>query len=256
MRGKLGTPGSAGSSMDRDSLDDYSAEEMLVLAADGLQLNHMQEEEEEEEEEPPPKSLIVTNVDLSVFLDEQAKKLFEARFRLLDQSVVFYYFRTFRRVRVDFMSHSNASLAKTKLDGVLVGDNTINCYFIRVFAPADPDEVFLQPPPLEKQFLISPPCSPPVGWEQPREGGPVVDYDLMRALAQLAPGEHHELHPSNSVTICGTNVATPSIVVNICEEEQQQQQEDKSSKQPGGRLIQTRCPDRNSSSSSNPIQQH
>jgi Calcipressin len=171
---------------------------MLVLATDGIQLNHMQEEEEEEEEEPPPKSLIVTNVDLSVFLDDGAKKVFEAKFRVFDQSVVFYYFRTFRRVRVDFMSHSNASLAKTKVDGVLVGDNTINCYFIRVFAPSDPEEVFLQPPPLEKQFLISPPCSPPVGWEQPREGGPVVDYDLMAALAQLAPGEHHELHPSNS----------------------------------------------------------
>jgi hypothetical protein len=39
-----------------------------------------------------------------------------------------------------------------------------------------------------------------VGWEQPREGNPVVDYDLMAALAQLAPGEHHELHPSNSGT--------------------------------------------------------
>ena len=168
------------------------------MAADGLQLNHMQEEEEEEEEEPPPKSLIVTNVDLSVFLDDPSKKMFEAKFRVFDQSVVFYYFRTFRRVRVDFMSHSNASLAKTKLDGALVGDSTISVYFIRVFAPSD--DVFLQPPPLEKQFLISPPCSPPVGWEQPREGNPVVDYDLMAALAQLAPGEHHELHPSNSGT--------------------------------------------------------
>ena len=65
------------------------------------------------------------------------------------------------------MSHSNAALAKMKLDYTVVGENRISLYFIRVFAP-DPEEGFLQPPPMEKQFLISPPCSPPVGWEQPR----------------------------------------------------------------------------------------
>ena len=45
----------------------------------------------------------------------------------------------------------------------------------------------------------------PLGWEQPGEGNPVVDYDLLAALAQLSPGEDHELQASTSVT--------PSIVV-------------------------------------------
>ena len=53
-------------------------------------------QEDEEEEDPPPKSLIVVNVDLSVFIDESSKKSFEAKFRMFDQSVMFYYFRTFR----------------------------------------------------------------------------------------------------------------------------------------------------------------
>jgi hypothetical protein len=39
------------------------------------------------------------------------------------------------------------------------------------------------------------------------------------------------------VTICGNNVATPSIVVNICGEGEPE-------KKPG-RMLQTRCPDRN-----------
>ena len=31
-----------------------------------------------------------------------------------------------------------------------------------------------------------------------REDNPVVDYELLAAMAQLAPGEDHILHPSKS----------------------------------------------------------
>jgi len=51
---------------------------------------------------------------------------------------------------------------------------------------------FLHVPPVTRQFLISPPASPPVGWEQPREDRPVVDYDLIAAMAQLLPGNFHK----------------------------------------------------------------
>lgn len=237
MRGRLGMPGSEGSSMDRDSLDDFSAEEMLVMATDNLQLDDMQEEDEEE----LPKCLIATNIDLTVFTDEQTKKVLEAKFRIFDQSVCFYYFRTFRRVRIDYLSHSNAALAKAKLNLTQIGESTMNVYFIKVFSSA-PEEGFLQPPPLEKQFLISPPCSPPVGWEQPREGNPVVDYELLKAMAQLAPGEDHMLHPSHSVILRGTNISTPSIVVNVCGEDEQH-----ILNRPPGKILQTMCPVRKNS---------
>ena len=35
------------------------------------------------------------------------------------------------------------------------------------------------------QFLISPPASPPIGWDQTSEPSPCVDYTLVTALAKL-----------------------------------------------------------------------
>lgn len=52
----------------------------------------------------------------------------------------------------------------------------------------DPEKTYLHPPAIEKNFLISPPGSPPVGWEQIREdppnATPLAD-DLIAALRKL-----------------------------------------------------------------------
>jgi hypothetical protein len=53
---------------------------------------------------------------------------------------------------------------------------------------ATSNERFLRPPAIEKNFLISPPGSPPIGWEQIREDPPNVAPladDLMAALHKL-----------------------------------------------------------------------
>lgn len=65
-----------------------------------------------------------------------------------------------------------------------------------------------------KQFLISPPTSPPVGWEQSSEQPPVVNYDLLSAVYSMGqPNETYELHQG-----C---VITPTIVVSTpdCDDE-------------------------------------
>lgn len=97
-----------------------------------------------------------------------------------------------------------------------------------IFRGANP-EPFLRPPEPEKLFLISPPSSPPVGWEQKVEDPPVVDLNLIAALAQLQPSksstsfrrhvsfslvldQSHELFSSDH----GTNA--PSIVIHTCDD--------------------------------------
>lgn len=55
------------------------------------------------------------------------------------------------------------------------------------------EDHYLRPPPIEKNFLISPPGSPPVGWEpikeEPPNSTPLAD-DLIAALKKLQP--HHK----------------------------------------------------------------
>lgn len=236
MRGSsLRNGGRPANSMEQDSFDSFDdMEDMLVVSTtNSLNLNNPNISTGSSSTSPNvvmrglgpstedelPKSIIVTNVETSVFENPQLKAHFERMFRDFEPGAAFHYLPSFRRIRVDFESHLSASNAKQHMDSTILGENTIHCYFIQVLSPCTDEDAFLHVPPLEKQFLISPPCSPPVGWEQPREDKPVVDYDLLAAMAQLSPGKNHELHPSKEVTLLGKSVSTPSIVVHVCEEE-------------------------------------
>ena len=86
-----------------------------------------------------------------------------------------------------------------------------------------------------------------MGWEQTREAHPIVNYDLLSALATLDPARPHELHPPS------TSRETPSITVHLCEGD-----ETDDTSIDGGKkfhplkalprdVVQTRMPERNSS---------
>ena len=60
-----------------------------------------------------------------------------------------------------------------------------------------------------KLFLISPPASPPVGWTQTEEPIPVVNYDLLTAVAGLEM-------PDKTVELITRTDSTPAIFVMGC----------------------------------------
>ncbi|XP_077976866.1 calcipressin-2-like [Glandiceps talaboti] len=181
-----------------------------------------------------PKALIATNVDLKVFDNPDEKVVFEDIFKPYNtegDSITFAYLKNFRRVRIEFDTAMDAASARIALDKKEIHGTLMKLYFAQ--PPPTSDEIaknpHLAPPPGFRQFLISPPSSPPVGWEPAREATPVINYDLLNALASLSPGDTHELHPADG--------DKPSIVVHVCENTG-----DEPSLRP--KMIQTKCPDR------------
>ncbi|KAJ0183335.1 hypothetical protein K1T71_001311 [Dendrolimus kikuchii] len=175
-----------------------------------------------------PKSVIVTNVHSNVFLDENLKKEMEELFRTFSENVTFQWLRSFKRLRVNYDSPLAAANARIQLHQYQFYDSCINCYFAQPVTPVSLKNLI--PPKPEKQFLISPPASPPVGWEPREENEPLVNHDLLAALASLAPGESHELHaptPTQPAIIVHTAISTEDIKL----------------PRKGKKIPQTQCPD-------------
>nr|CAG4637420.1 EOG090X0FJX [Ceriodaphnia reticulata]SVE73248.1 EOG090X0FJX [Ceriodaphnia reticulata] len=163
---------------------------------------------DETKESEQPTSLIVTNLPKELFFQQELKTELEALFRTFEDSATFHYLRSFRRARVDFSNNSIATKARVHLHHTPFGDSVMNCFFGQPPIVNKNSQQFLQIPPPVRQFLISPPASPPVDWAPAPESEPVVNFDLLSALASLGPGDKHELLPATE--------NQPGIVVHVC----------------------------------------
>ena len=154
-------------------------------------------------------SLIVMNPPCGVFADgdNKLRSLFQYMFESIDPKVWFCYLKAFNQVRVVFSTEEKAKIAFQQLDGAMFMNEQLKLRQAPEYIKMGSST--LQVPEPDRQFLISPPSTPPVGWRQVREEKPSAPQieDILEAL-HLTPADPlvpFQLHPG-----CAN---TPSILV-------------------------------------------
>ncbi|KAI5984191.1 Calcipressin [Pisolithus marmoratus] len=145
----------------------------------------------------PTNSLIITQVPLNFFEPIILRALREY-FTVYGEIVHWVPISCLSRILLVYNDVESVEQAKANSDPLVIRPAHGAQSILRVYraepnppiSPSSPtsDDRLLKPPPLEKNFLISPPGSPPVGWEQIREEPPnsaALAEDLIAALHKL-----------------------------------------------------------------------
>ncbi|XP_065199326.1 calcipressin-1-like [Sycon ciliatum] len=126
--------------------------------------------------------LVVNNIPIMVFGNDHCKHKLETMF-LAHGHAEFEYVKSMKRLHVTFNSILQSSSAKTAIDDMVFEGSTLRVYTNKKM---EVDHQRLAPPKPKKLMLISPPSSPPDGWEQAPENNPAINYELVAALAGMS----------------------------------------------------------------------
>uniref|UniRef100_A0AC35TM23 Calcipressin-2 n=1 Tax=Rhabditophanes sp. KR3021 TaxID=114890 RepID=A0AC35TM23_9BILA len=162
-----------------------------------------------------PTAIIITEVPLTVFDDQEEKTNFANLFVEFQPDMHFDFLRSFHRVRIIFANPEHATAALMLVKHYNYKGKAFKAFFARNIKfqarTYQDSNGHLQLPPQEKLFLISPPSSPPVGWSQSIEMAPVVcNFDLMTRLAAFTIEDNFEVYEGGK--------ECPSIIVSPCKE--------------------------------------
>ncbi|OWK52759.1 Calcipressin-1 [Lonchura striata] len=153
-----------------------------------------------------PTATIACRLDPRVFQDGPCRAKFESLFRPYDRDLTFQYFKSFKRVRINFSNPLSAAEARIQLDKTEFLGKELKLYFAQVKKKLV--GIILGG---IKAFLVLIPINPPAdGWDK------------------------YELHAATATT--------PSVVVHVCESDQESEAEEEPRK-PKPKIIQTRRPD-------------
>lgn len=153
------------------------------------------------EPSPPSNTLLITDLlDLEIF-----HPAFLATIRQHINSVAplhsFAPLKSFRRIVCSFYDVESAIKIRQLLDGESILGTTRSRVYFGEPTPIEPSATrHLQAPDAGKLFFISPPPSPPHGWEIKNEDPPnkaVYASDLAEALAKLHASGHIAADPSS-----------------------------------------------------------
>lgn len=144
----------------------------------------------------------------------------------------------FGRIIIVYEFAHHAELAKCQSDPIVIdGHEDGQTNVLRVYR-ADPNPIiprgeqrtswipqtsYLKPPAVEKNFLISPPGSPPVGWEPVREEPPnstPLAEDLIAALKKLRTHEEAYRKPSFEQLLDPMDGPGVGVYVENCDEDE------------------------------------
>ncbi|KAH6722031.1 BcRCN1, regulator of calcineurin [Leptodontidium sp. MPI-SDFR-AT-0119] len=150
---------------------------------------------------PPSNTLLITNLqDPSVFRADNLQTIRE----LINTSAPIHSWaplKSFRRIIVSFFDEASAIRIRQILDGEAIMGERVKVYFGQPTSIEVKDE-HLNLPDAGKLFFISPPPSPPHGWEMKLEDAPnklVHAEDLAEALAKLHAKPRTD-HPASPIS--------------------------------------------------------